>query len=246
MTSFRVGYGPRLVGLARPAPVQSSVPSILRPFVLKCPNCVAPLEPGADAGDVTHCKYCHVPLRWEPFESLSRDDLFYRQQDEFDEDDEYAVATGLGPEVIDAYGARVFQMRPQSGPFRPTHLYVTPRCADSFVVKDVRVGVKLSDTFIGGDPLPALNFSHGRGARISCDTALLGMIVTVTIENITAARQTFQGMLRGKRLAESSYPGYPTLSQFPPPVTQFPPHAHGQLSPVEQLRQYKVKKLGMP
>src|SRR5271156_1704020 len=90
-------------------------PKILRPFVLKCPSCMAPVEASSDVGSVTTCEYCHVPLVWEPIESLGRDDQGYRikepeRQEGFDDGSNLVMA--FPKFVMGGNTTRTFQIQP--------------------------------------------------------------------------------------------------------------------------------------
>lgn len=177
---------------AGPAIVEVRSPLRFKPFVLRCPECSAPTPEGA-----TVCKYCQVPLQWEPVESLSRDDLNWRRR--FEEDDAAAdpdvVPLGFGPYVTQCMTRTTFQTQAQL-PCRPTHLYVPPRLADHFSIVDLRVG---KDSCLASqNPLPASWFSTGRGSPVACEVAMPAVLITLTVENKTNANHTFEALLRCK------------------------------------------------
>lgn len=201
--------GPAIVGSR-----ESTGPSI-RPFVLRCPECMAPLEPpsvvrGDDRGPhcsaptlagATICKYCQVPLRWEPAESLSRDDWNWRRR--LEEEDAAAdpdvIPIGFGPMVIHMLTRTTFQAQAQL-PCRPTHLYVPPHLSNYFSIVDLRVGV--DSYFATPNPLPASWFSTGRGSPVACDVAMPGVLITLVVENKSYENKTFEALLRCKKLGQ--------------------------------------------
>lgn len=205
----RFGWGPVIVGGLGDSPAivngSSAGPAIVgmlpessllrfKPFVLRCPECSAPTPEGAAT-----CKYCRVPLRWEPAESLSRDDQNWRRR--LEEEDAAAdpdvVPIGFGPYVVTCMTQMVFQTQAQL-PCRPTHLYVPARLADHFSIADLRVG---KDSCLASqNPLPASWFSTGRGSPVACEVATPGVLITLAAENKTNANHTFEALLRCKRL----------------------------------------------
>lgn len=186
-------------------------PRVLRPFVLKCPQCSAPLQAPTESAR-TRCKYCDVPLVWEPVESLSKDDRFYRMMEEALDDDEPVGATlGFGPTEVSCM-SEVHLQTQASIPVRPSHLYVPPNIADSFSIVDLRVGHNSQLVSMGA--LPASAFSVGRGSPIACkDTATPGLVVTLVVRNESLQNLRFRAMLRCRTLdsINSSYPGYPHM-----------------------------------
>ena len=142
-----------------------------------------------------------MPLQWEPVESLSRDDQNWRRR--FEEEDAAAdpdvVPMGFGPYVMPCLTRTVFQTQAQL-PCRPTHLYVPPRLADHFSIMDLRVG---KDSYLANvNPLPASWFSAGRGSPVACEVAMPGVLITLTVENKSAANQTFEALLRCKKMGK--------------------------------------------
>lgn len=182
---------------AGPAIVGASSASLrTRPFVLRCPECSAPTPEGA-----TTCKYCQVPLRWEPVESLSRDDQNWRRrlEEEDAEADPDVVPMGFGPFVVTCFTRTVFQTQAQL-PCRPTHLYVPAEHASSFSIVDLRVG---KDSYlVTPNPLPASWFSTGRGSPVACEVATPGVLITLAVENKTAENKTFEALLRCKKMGK--------------------------------------------
>jgi hypothetical protein len=175
--------------------------SFLRPFVLRCPSCSAPI----DGEGRTKCKYCAVPLAWEPRESLGRDDHWMtslRQEERGDTSDEDrgVAEIALGPEAVCAGEVRVFQLQPQLV-FRPTHVWIHPGVAPHFSVASVRVGQGEVLQIMEGK-LSGLRFSKGRGFPIESDTLTPGIIMSVTVENMSAVAWNFQGSVRGQKLIE--------------------------------------------
>ena len=177
-----------------PPPRVYREPKILRPFVLKCPSCSAPLE-----SEKTCCRYCGVPLVWEPIESLSKDDRFYERIEAALDDGEPVGATlGFGPTEISCMSEVHLQTQP-SIVVRPSHLYVPPNIADDFSIVDLRIGK--NSQFISVGALPASAFSVGRGSPIACtDTATPGLIVTLVVRNESRRNLKFRAMLRCRTL----------------------------------------------
>lgn len=174
-----------------PAPPR---PRVLRPFVLKCPQCMAPTESGS-----TSCDYCQVPLTWEPIESLGRDDRGYRSKESeaIVEDDDSRSILAFSKAVLCGMSTMTFETKAMV-PLRPTHLYVPPEFAKDFVVADFRVGqVSQRDTL---NPIPASIFSIGRGMPVDCDTVLPGIRVALVIENHSYESRTFHAIARCRKL----------------------------------------------
>ena len=185
-------------------------PKVLRPFVLKCPSCSAPVESGR-----THCRYCCVPLAWEPVESLSKDDRFYEMIEEVLDDGEPVGATlGFGPTEVSCM-SEVHLQTQASIVLRPSHLYVPPNIADDFSIVDLRIGSR--SQFVSVGALPASVFSVGRGSPIACgDTVTPGLIVKLVVRNESLRDLKFRAMLRCKTLEGVGR----SLSRIPGPLEQ--------------------------
>jgi len=190
-------------------------PAYFRPLILKCPSCSAPTEENA-----TRCKYCNVPLVWEPVESFSRDDRFYRERErerepEIDETD--VVPLGFGPELMLCNCSKTLQIQAEII-LRPTHLFIPPNIANHFSVEDLRIGSK--SCLYSKNLLPGSAFSSGRGMPISCDTAAPGLFITLKICNKTVENRMFEALLRCKKL--SDHPHHPPPAPRSWPYSGYP------------------------
>jgi hypothetical protein len=187
-------------------------PTYFKPFVLKCPECSAPTIEGQAT-----CQYCNVPLAWEPIESLSRDDRFYRERErEFEIDETDVVPLGFGPVVVCCNSTTTLQIQAQIV-LRPTHLFIPPKIAEHFSVEDFRIGA--ISCLYSRNPIPGFGFSSGRGMPMSCDTATPGVYITLMVWNKGYQNINFEALLRCKKLpkdamfpaqshSRSGYPGY--------------------------------------
>ncbi len=192
-------------------------PTHFKPFVLRCPDCSAPTEEGQ-----TRCRYCNVPLAWEPIESLSRDDRFYRERErerepELEADETDVVPLGFGPELMLCNSTKTLQIQAEII-LRPTHLFIPPNLADHFSVEDLRIGAY--SCLYSKNLLPGSAFSSGRGMPISCDTATPGLFITLKICNKTTVNRMFEALLRCKKLPD--HPHHPRPTPRPGPYSGYP------------------------
>lgn len=178
--------------------------SALRPFVLRCPNCLAGVESGT-----SKCRYCGAPMVWEPRESLSRDDFWMHaatlaSSSDNDADQDKSVAeSSLGPALVKYKSTTVFQIHAQVL-FRPTHVWVHPAIASSFHIKSVRVGAdEVLSLVATSSSIPAIRFMQGRGFPIDSETVTPGVIINVIVENVTLKDEDFIGIVRGRVLPRS-------------------------------------------
>jgi len=225
--SWKHSWSPQLVGsqsgsalvgigvVGAVAPTAPTVkPTYFRPFILRCPECSAPTLEGQVA-----CEYCNVPLAWEPIESLSRDDRFYRERErererELEIDESNVVPLGFGPEVILYNTTKVLQIQAEII-LRPTHLFIPPNIANHFSVENLRIGI--DSCLYSKNLLPGSAFASGRGMPISCDTVAPGLFVSLSICNKTSANQMFEALLRCKTLPKNARAGF--LPSPPPSIT---------------------------
>jgi hypothetical protein len=110
---------------------------------------------------------------------------------------------GFGPTVVPANSTSVFQAQPQVA-FRGTRLVVPADLAEHFTINDIRVG--RDSQAISSAPIPATAFSERAvGVNLGLDTATPGIIITLSVSNITNTPQTFSAVLTGTTL---SYPDH--------------------------------------
>ncbi len=212
----RVGHGPQMGG-APPwltAPFAQAQPR-MRPFVLTCPNCVAPLDANEAAstdGFPAKCRYCQVPLRWEPAVPLTRDDQMYRYdptplpprastpQGVSD------VVRGIGPVMISGGTLHVVEICPQTV-FRPRAFWVEPAIANNFMISNVRVGE--NSVHIGSGAIPCSACTDGEGLDIFSGygpvTMSVGVMLQIHVENRSGANWNFSGVLRGTALDAEAF-----------------------------------------
>jgi len=169
--------------------------AILRPFVLKCPQCMAPTESGN-----TRCKFCAAPLTWEPAMPLTKDDFFLRDEVEDDPD---VIVEGVGPKLLGMYTAHVFTHQSQRF-FRPTHFWIHPRCADSVLVNGIKIGKNMTLSSMGA--VSGALFARGRGLPLAeAETLTPGVIMAIEVYNRTTVNIEFEGAIRGKTLVEDPF-----------------------------------------
>jgi hypothetical protein len=102
---------------------------------------------------------------------------------------------GFGPVVILANSTAIFQAQPQLI-FRGSRLIVPSALANNFSINDIRVGK--DSQAVSANPIPAAAFSElAVGVNLGLDTAVPGIIITISISNTTAAQQTFAAALIG-------------------------------------------------
>jgi len=188
-----VGWGPTIVGERAAVPPAPRV----RPFSLRCPSCIAPLQPETMHGAISKCSYCGVPLVWEAVVPLTRDDANFRQVSSPDneaEDEPHII--GFGPVETCCMSSFVVTENVQVS-MVPSRLFVPPKIADHFSIEDIRVGKDSQRT--SPSLIAASAFSAGRGAPIACEPAFPGVHVTIVARNKTAQNHTFEAVIRGKR-----------------------------------------------
>ena len=201
------GYGPQLVGRMDPPPAiittsgaqpREPSPPRLRPFVLRCPNCIAPIESG-----VTHCGYCKVPYVWEPALPLTRDDQAYRYEPSStsppsSSPSAHDFVRGIGPCEVHANAVQVFSLAFQEV-VRPHKLWVNVNCADAFAISDVRIGT--NSVHVGSDTIPARACADGEGLDLfSGETLVPGVRLQIHVVNLTRGNTNFHGLVRGTRI----------------------------------------------
>lgn len=208
-----VGYGPQIVGAApwrwpNPHPIDqvrdlhSRPPAAprLRPFVLKCPNCIAPLDATGANGRPTHCAFCKVPYVWEPALPIDRDDQAYRYEAPPVTPTSRAntIVRGLGPTLICGGATSVVSVEIREF-FRPCALWVSRAYAENFAIADVRVGHGGHTSVKHGEELiPCSACAEGEGLDVfdGC-TCAPGSVLSVRVVNLTAVNQNFHAIVRG-------------------------------------------------
>lgn len=237
------GYGPKLIGHGPQLVGYSGYPQIvpggyldqpfvqqrdrrdeherLRPFTLKCPTCMSPTAKPPDGVRASVCKYCNVPLTWEPRESFGRDDfgLYYDSARADGEevrdrrppppadarlpDGVQRFVRGLGPALMYANCAHTFEIMP-SLVTRFTHLWIDRSIAQNFIVGAVKIG----DRFLTepNTSLPGAACADGDGLNVFGDeTVSVGMKLTIDIVNLSAGHMNFHGILRGMSIQPGAF-----------------------------------------
>lgn len=178
----------------------------LRPFVLKCPQCMAPTEQGS-----THCRYCAVPLHWEPVSPIDRDD-FHVKYPETPADLKGKCVMGFGPVAVAADSNTTIQMMPQL-PVRPFRLYIPRSCAVGFYVDNFTIGMK--SQMVHHNSIPAEKFSEDeKGLSMQMDPAYVGQIISLSVSNSTPQMKIIQGALDCHTL-ETAQPAFPKREKLP-------------------------------
>jgi hypothetical protein len=163
----------------------------LRPFVLRCPQCMAPTEQGS-----THCRYCAVPLAWEPEKPVDRDDSKWVYTEPTPEE-KGLVILGFGPSIIGSDGMAVLQCQPQL-PVKPQRLFIPKAVAILCSIVDLRIG--MDSQFVSSAHIPAERFCESETGILDMDACPVGMIISLTVQNNTASVLTFSAALDCKRL----------------------------------------------
>jgi hypothetical protein len=170
----------------------------LRPFALKCPECSAPVESGK-----TECKYCKVPLVWEPKESLSRDDHWMRIASARASQPPPSSSTNgwlsFGPTTILAMSKKTFKWRPQV-PLRPYRLVLIGDL-DRFHVTSIRKG-PTEILAMGYAPARAFGPTEVSPAVFQDYTIYVAETFAITIENVTPANQNISGYVETRSLGD--------------------------------------------
>ncbi len=164
----------------------------LRPFVLRCPECSAPTESKA-----TSCRYCKVPLVWEPSQSFMRDDAWMRT---------YVPPTEVVREVEDEpdmiirpfetiaiRGGESYQFHycPQRI-FRPVMFWIDPKIAENFQLEFIQIGAKRILPEIDSPTVPGILFSRGRGMPLAeTETMMPGITVWTKRKDASAVLSYF-------------------------------------------------------
>jgi hypothetical protein len=177
---------------------------LFKPFVLKCPICMAPTEMGE-----TKCQYCNTPMVWEPVHSLSRDDQYYRYADPSPEASwkDGSFPMGLGPVVVASNAGQHVQCIPQRS-VKLVRLLITDMCADHFWINRVQVGVSIEmDATGSGFPASVAKITAGGLDASTCREVMVGMHVTIEVTNITSSPQVFQGLFQVRSTDPLPWPG---------------------------------------
>lgn len=96
---------------------------------------------------------------------------------------------------VAAAGVVAINAQPQQV-FRPERLVVNDPIAASFLINDIRIGIK--SQFLNATPVPAAGFAAGAvGVRMKMDTAQINSTITVSVTNVSAAALRFNAMLVG-------------------------------------------------
>lgn len=183
----------------------------LRPLVLKCPNCIAPLaEKGGRHGDMTHCGYCKVPLVWEPSISMSRDDFrmpSHALAPITPATEPGMIVRGIGPLELHAMCSFDHELYVREV-FRPRYLWINPNCADHVVVDDVRIGHHSTIRRYDSDgPIAGRLCAEGLGLDLFAgETLTPGLRFVITFKNITGMKVSLLGALRGTEAPRGSGP----------------------------------------
>lgn len=102
---------------------------------------------------------------------------------------------GFGPVLIALMSTAIFQAQPQLI-FRGSRLIVPSALANNFSINDIRVGK--DSQAVSANPIPAAAFSElAVGVNLGLDTAVPGIIITISVSNTTGAQQTFAAALIG-------------------------------------------------
>jgi hypothetical protein len=102
---------------------------------------------------------------------------------------------GFGPVTIALMSTAIFQAQPQLI-FRGSRLIVPSALANNFSINDIRVGK--DSQAVSANPIPAAAFSElAVGVNLGLDTAVPGIIITISVSNTTGAQQTFAAALIG-------------------------------------------------
>lgn len=168
--------------------------AVLRPFVLKCPNCVAPVEEGAII-----CRYCNVRLKWEAVIPIDRDDFRMKFESApksshtYKEDGQYLpFPTVAVPGGSSSSLSAIAQL-----PFKPARLVVPAEMAEGFYISDFRIGNR--SNLISPTSIPATLFTPDKiGLGMGMDTIMPGMMTTLVVINMTAMTRNFTAVLEGK------------------------------------------------
>jgi hypothetical protein len=111
---------------------------------------------------------------------------------------EFPLGFDSGITPIPAGGTASITSRPQV-PFRGERLIVPSDIAGSFTITDLRVGK--NSQFSSSGAVPARTFQENAvGIRLQLDTAQISQDITINVQNIGGAPQTFRASLIGSAL----------------------------------------------
>jgi len=174
--------------------VTSVTSAVTRPFVLRCPRCLAPTARAATA-----CAYCQVPLVWEPRESFGRDDRNFQHGEAAAESDPSAMVYVGFSQIVYDREPRTLTIVPTRS-FRPTHLFIGSEHAPYLSVEDASVGGKSQRG--GNGKLLGSAFSQPGGLRFfpHGDIAKKGEALLLVLRNESAGAQYCRGYIAGPPL----------------------------------------------
>lgn len=102
---------------------------------------------------------------------------------------------GFGPNLVHARSTAVFQAQPQLV-FRGSRLIIPGGIGEHFVINDIRVG--RDSQMVSADPIPASIFSEFTvSANLGLETATQGVMITLSVSNVTDEPRTFSASLLG-------------------------------------------------
>lgn len=105
------------------------------------------------------------------------------------------VFLGFGPQSINGSATFVFNSQPQRI-FRGERLTIPSALANNFQVNDLKVGTDSMN--VGAGPIPAAIFSElGMLVALEIETASPGILILLSVSNLTAGPQSFFSGLLG-------------------------------------------------
>lgn len=106
--------------------------------------------------------------------------------------------TFTGGVAIAAGASLVMVQRPQV-PFRPERLVIPENVGTLFLITTFLIGK--DSQLMNGSPIPASAFSQGSfDINLGLDTAVVGIDITLTVQNISAAGARFLALMAGPAL----------------------------------------------